>query len=383
MSDYELSIKNDIVPTIALKLEKQVDPNILFHLPVDVLDYIFGLLYQDSTITPSTIADVILRLKDTPERIIETLEGEMQETMDIPSNYDEREDIIAGILVNVIEEYVGTDLKKEIERRLREITDVNKLIELSQVSLPVLEVKIGLRPPPSIPSTQESSVRDAPPPRVIRPGDSPSEPTAIPNISATHSEPIVPFIPPSPNSSTPSTRTIPSPTSAPPKPNIDPQQQKIIEERKKKAAEIVKDIEKSLSKLKLKPENLQGELDILRRIHPDRLVTLAKNLKKAKKKSGEAYLNWFVISQEIEEIDVLVTHWQGIVDGAGVFRAAIPVARYDAILTELPLRELENFIVRARRAVCEIQESQDINQRFIGIEEIKELASDLLRKAIY
>ena len=42
MSDYELSIKNDIVPTIALKLEKQVDPNILFHLPVDVLDYIFG-----------------------------------------------------------------------------------------------------------------------------------------------------------------------------------------------------------------------------------------------------------------------------------------------------------------------------------------------------
>ncbi len=380
MSDYEMSIKNDIVPTIALKLEKKVDPRDLFNLPVDVLDYIFGLLYQDSTITPSTIADTILTLKNSPEKIISSLENEMQKTLDIPNTYDEREDIIAGILINVIEEYVGTDLKKEIERRLREINDINKLIELSQVSLPVLEVKIGLRPPPTIPSRQESSVRDSSSPRVIRPGESIPEPSIIPNVDSSNSEPIVPFRPPNANSSP---RTIPSPTSTPPKPNIDPQQQKIIEERKKKTVVFIKEIEKILSKLKLKPENLQGELDILSRIHPDRLGTLIKYLKKAKKKSAEAFLNWFVISQEIEEIDVLVTHWQGIVDGAGVFRAAIPVARYDAVLPDLPIRELEEFIVRARRAVCEIQESQDINQRFIGIEEIKELASDLLRKAIY
>jgi len=260
MSDYELSIKNDIVPTIALKLEKQVDPNLLFHLPVDVLDYIFGLLYQDTTITPSTIAEVILRLKETPEKIIETLEGEMQETLDIPNNYDEREDIIAGILVNVIEEYVGTDLKKEIERRLREIQDVNKLIELSQVSLPVLEVKIGLRPPPSIPSTQENSVRETPPPQVVRPGQTIPEPAPVPSPSTSPSKPMVPFLPPNPNSSSPSPRTIPSPTSMPPKPPADPQQQQMIDERKKKALVIVKDIEKTLSKLKLKPENFKENL---------------------------------------------------------------------------------------------------------------------------
>ncbi|MHA1784242.1 MAG: hypothetical protein ACTSVY_01585 [Candidatus Helarchaeota archaeon] len=372
--DYEMSIKNDIVPTIAIKLEKKVDPRILFNLPVDVLDHIFGLLYQDTTIPASTISQIINDYKDTPEKIIPILDSKLEQVMEIPETYDEKEDIIAGILVNVIEEYVGTDLKKEIERRLREITDVNKLIEMSQLSLVELEVKLGLRPPPSIPENIESSVRSAPAPRIIRPNNSEINAIEIETISRTPEEkPIIPFVPQGPSPK-------PAPTQKPPS---NPIQDKLVAERRAKAEEHVKEIEKLLTKAKIKIEEKLQELEILKRVYPDRLITLAKLLKGEKKKRAQAYLDWFVISQEIEEIDVLVTHWQGIIEGSGVYRAAIPFARYDAVLPDLSLKDLEEFIVRARRAVNEVQQSQDINERFIGIEEIKELASDLMRKALY
>ena len=375
MSDpnYEMSIKNDIVPTIAIKLEKKVDPSILFRLPVDVLDHIFGLLYQDNTISSTIVSQIILDNKETPEKIIEILDQEIQQTMEIPDTYDEREDIMAGILINVVEEYVGTDLKKEIERRLKEEKDINKLLKMSQMSLVELEVELGLRPALQVPESMQSSVRSTPRPRVVRPMPADAE------IPPPEQEPTVPFIPQSPSAKPTANSTLTAPT----KPPATPDQERKLAERKAKVAEIMKGIEKSLSKAKIKLEEHLDELETLKRIHPDRLGTLVKLLKAAKKKQAQLFMDWFVISQQIEEIDVLVTHWQGIVEGAGVFRAAIPFSRYDAILPDLSVKDLEHFIVRAKRAVAEVQESQDINERFIGIEEIKELASDIMRKAIY
>ncbi|NHI93011.1 MAG: hypothetical protein EAX96_10955 [Candidatus Lokiarchaeota archaeon] len=374
--DYEMSIKNDIVPTIAIKLEKKVDPSVLFRLPVDVLDHIFGLLYQDTTISSASISQIILDNKETPEKIIGILDQELQQTMDIPDTYNEREDIIAGILINVVEEYVGTDLKKEIERRLREINNIDKLNKMAQMSLVELEVALELRPALQVPENMQSSIRTSPTPRIIRPGTPDVEVLAAEEISQTNESPIVPFVSQKP---TPK----PAPQATTPKPAATPDQDKVLAERKAKVEQLMKQIEKLFSKAKIKLEEHLNDLEVLKRIHPDRLEKFIDLLKIAKKKQAEAFMDWFVISQQIEEIDVLVTHWQGIVEGAGVFRAAIPVARYDAILPDLTIKDLEHFIVRARRAVAEVQESQDINERFIGIEEIKELASDLMRKAIY
>ena len=113
----------------------------------------------------------------------------------------------------------------------------------------------------------------------------------------------------------------------------------------------------------------------------DKIINI---LQKTKKKPRiQLYFDWLVISQQIEEIDVLVTHWQGIQQGAGAFRAAIPFARYDAMLPDLSTKLLEEFISRARKAVFEIHNSTDINDRYIAVEEIKELGADFTRKALY
>ena len=241
------------------------------------------------------------------------------------------------------------------------------------MSLVELEVALELRPALQVPENMQSSVRTAPAPRVIRPMPAEAE------IPPPNPETAVPFLAQASTPKPAASMTL----STPPKPAATPDQERKLTERRAKVAEVMKGIEKSLSKAKIKLEEHLDDLETLKRIHPDRLGTLAKLLKTAKKKQAQLFMDWFVISQQIEEIDVLVTHWQGIVEGAGVFRAAIPVGRYDAILPDLSLKDLEHFIVRAKRAVAEVQESQDINERFIGIEEIKELASDLMRKAIY
>ncbi|MHC1591480.1 MAG: hypothetical protein ACXQS8_05300 [Candidatus Helarchaeales archaeon] len=383
MDSYEISLKNDIVPAIAEKLNRQVDPRKLFNLSIDALDLIFGYLFQDSNVGPSDIIE-ILNSTDDQDEILRRLHEVANEVTEMPEDYDEREDIIAGIMAGIIGDFIGHDLRNEIEKRLREEKDINKLIEYSQMSLNHLEIALGIRPPPYIPPEESDRAVPVPTPRVIHP-DVPDEP--IPPVTPLDEEPAtepsVPFVPSSP----PPGEVTPDPT--------DPAQRVSTVEARREAAEIVRQrkerikkvmdlIKKKLEKAKINLDEVAQDLEIVERVHPERLERMVDIMDKVKKKSRvKQIFDWLVVSQQIEEIEVLVTHWQGIVGGSGAFRAAIPFARYDAILPDLSPRELEQFIKRAKKAVYQIQNATDVNDRFIAVEEIKELGADFTRRAVY
>lgn len=363
MSDDEFGAKEDVVLAIKNKLE--VDKALLYRLSIDDLDTIFGLIYQDSNVSASEIAEIIQN--SDPRDIISNIEQRIYEVAVLPSNYDEKQDIIAGILVNIHEEYVGPDLKNEIKERLMRIEDINKLVDLSQMSLKSLQVALGIRPPVrtqkpiSVPPTPDSSEAPTyPSPTIEEPNDVPFSSPTIPDDDSIPSEPKIPVKPP---------------------PDKRPDQ--ILAHRREEVMEKMRVIEKIIQNAKVHPEEQITGLEVMKRIHPDRLDRIIRIFKEAKKKDRIRILfDWFIISQQIEEIEVLVTHWQGIQQGAGAFQAAIGMARFDNILDDMSNKDLENFISRARKAVSDVQESPDINMRIIGVEEIKQLALDLFHKYV-
>ncbi|MHA1144374.1 MAG: hypothetical protein ACTSRW_06510 [Candidatus Helarchaeota archaeon] len=380
MDSYEVSLKNDIVPAIAEKLNRQVDPRKLFTLSVDALDLIFGYLFQDSNVPPSDIVE-ILNSTDNQDEILRKLQEAAASVSVMPDAYDEREDIIAGIMAGIIGDFIGHDLRNEIEKRLRDEKDINKLIEYSQMSLNHLEIALGIRPPPYIPPEESNRVVAVPSPRTIHP-DIPDEPVppVTPMNGISEPEPV-PFLPSAPPDTEEDTQEQPERVSTD---EALREASELLKKRKEEAKKFLGIIRKKLEKVKINPDDLAEELDIIERIHPERLDRITKIMEKAKKKVRIKQLfDWLVISQQIEEIDVLVTHWQGIVGGSGAFRAAIPFARYDAMLTDIHPKLLEEFISRAKKAVYEIHNATDVNDRYIAVEEIKELAADLMRKALY
>lgn len=386
MADEDLfGAKEDVV--LAIKHKLSVDKNKLYKLSIDELDTIFGLIYQDSNISPSEIADII---NDFPaEEIMPNIQKRTSEVIALPEYYDEKQDLRAGILVNIHEDYVGIDMKNEIRDKLLQIDDVKKLVELSTMNLKTLQVALGIRPAPRVTSPQPVSVPEATPH---------TTPTSIPETSSTISSAVnseqmnansnyIPF----------TTPTAPQPTSEPEiqpeteifnqkptmKPPADREPNHIVAERQAKVKERLAEIQKILQKVKIHPNDYLNALEVLKRTHPNRLDRIIPMLKQAKKKDRIKLLcDWFVISQQIEEIEMLVTHWQGIQQGAGAFQAAIGMARFDNILEEISDKDMENFIQRAQKAVNDVQTSQDINIRLIGVEEIKDLASDLFRKYV-
>ncbi|NVM01335.1 MAG: hypothetical protein HWN67_03305 [Candidatus Helarchaeota archaeon] len=364
MSEDEFGAKEDVV--LAIKNKLDVDKETLFKLPIDDLDTIFGLIYQDSNVSPSEIAEIIEN--SDPGDIVNNIEQRIYEVAVLPNNYDEKQDIIAGILVNIHEEYLGLDLKNEIKERLMKIDDINKLANLSQKNLKSLQVALGIRPP--IRTQKPISVPSAP--------ESPtSPPFTSPPIQEADTSPLsTPTIPEDDNSA-------PSEPKFPVKPPPDRRPDQIVAHRHEEVLEKITVIEKIIKHAKVHPETQIRGKEVMKRIHPDRLDRIIRIFKDAKKKERiRTLFDWFVISQIIEEIDVLVTHWQGIQQGAGAYQAAIGMARFDNILDDMSNRDLENFIKRARKAVSDVQESPDINIRIIGVEEIKELALDLFHKYV-
>ncbi|MHA1299338.1 MAG: hypothetical protein ACTSO9_07885 [Candidatus Helarchaeota archaeon] len=378
--------KEDVV--LAIKNKLNVEKNKLYKLSIDELDTIFGLIYQDSKISPLEIAEIINNFP--PEEIMPNIQKRTSEVAVLPEYYDECQDVRAGILVNIHEDYVGADMKNTIRDKLLEINDVNKLIELSQMNLKALQIALGIRPAPSVMSPKPVAVPEAPTPISTAPISVPetniSTTSSLPNTSPEPESNFVPFTSPSIPSST--TQQEPEvelvveqqPTMKPP-PDKAPDQ--IVAKRQAEVKEKIEEIEKILQKAKIHPNDYLSALEVLKRIHPNRLSRIIQLLKSAKKKDRVKLLcDWFVISQQIEEIEMLVTHWQGIQQGAGAFQAAIGMARFDNILEEISDRDMSNLIKRAQKAVSDVQTSQDINIRLVGVEEIKELASDLFRKYV-
>lgn len=382
MDSYEVSLKKDIVPAISEKLGRKVDPRKLFTLSVDALDLIFGYLFQEGNVAASEIVE-ILNSSNNDNVILQKLQQAAQSAILLPEDYDESEDLIAGIMVGIHADYVGNDMKEEIENRLRRVNDLNKLVEYSQMSIQHLQVALGIRPPmsPSLAGGQGLRTARQPPPLY---SDTDS---SLRVITPEHeAAPAVPFVPTGP----PREGEAPSEEPEEEETSLATDREKIIadtrnrlQHRREEIDHWVGVIKKLMKKNKFDLGVLAPEFEIIDRTHPDRLERIAKVLQKSKKNRAKLIFDWLVISQEIEEIDVLVTHWQGIVGGSGAFEAAIPFARYDAMLEDMSTRLLETFLSRARKAVYEIQNATDINDRIIGVEEIKELAADLMRKALY
>ncbi|MHA1270702.1 MAG: hypothetical protein ACTSPY_12990 [Candidatus Helarchaeota archaeon] len=151
------------------------------------------------------------------------------------------------------------------------------------------------------------------------------------------------------------------------------------EEIKRLSEHIIKIVEKTSGKDI--PENFDEKKKILTRIFPDRLKRLVEIFKKQKKKKRIILLfEWFVLSQRIEEIETYVEHWQGAgADGAGGFRASIGVSRYDTIIEHLKDNELNQIITTAKMALNKIHDP-NIQVRAVGVEEIKSIANILLHR---
>ncbi|MHA1379505.1 MAG: hypothetical protein ACTSRG_14120 [Candidatus Helarchaeota archaeon] len=383
MSDEDLfGAKEDVV--LAIKNKLDVDKNKLYKLSIDELDTIFGLIYQDSNISISEITEIINNCP--PEEIMPNIQKRASEVVSLPEYYDERQDIRAGILVNIVEDYVGVDMKNTIRDKLLEINDIDKLVELSTMNLKALQVALGIRPAPQVVTPKPISIPASPTHVSVPETSSSVSPTHISPQETINSnfvpftEPTIPQHAPEPKPQAESDLFNQKPSMKPP-PDREPSH--ILAERQAKVKEKIADVEKILQKAKIHPNDYLSALEVLKRTHPNRLDRIIQMLKQAKKKERIKLLSdWFVISQQIEEIEMLVTHWQGIQQGAGAFQAAIGMARFDNILEEISNKDMENFIKRARKAVSDVQTSQDINIRLVGVEEIKELASDLFRKYV-
>ena len=242
MDSYEVSLKKDIVPAILERLGRRVDPRKLFTLSVDALDLVFGYLFQEGNVAPSDIID-ILNSTDNNDVIFNKLQAAAAHVSVLPEAYDEQEDIIAGIMNGVIADYVGIDMKNEIDKRLRDEKDINKLIEYSQMNLDNLQIALGIRPPLYNPSGSQENVRAAPAMRVIYPDTPENNHLAITAEDAPPRE-EVPF-----------TAIDPASGDSPPR-RIDTtgarnEASEVLKRRKQEAQKYVKIIRKKMDKNKM------------------------------------------------------------------------------------------------------------------------------------
>jgi len=144
------SFKADIIPVIQDKID--IDSEKLFSLSVDVLNQIFGYL-ESGSIPAAEMKSIILESADSAE-----INSKLQSKISAipPSGDNFKDDIITGILFNIPEAN-----RAQIEPKLRDINDMNKLMEISQLDLPELQSQLGLQP--SAPASYEATPNEASP----------------------------------------------------------------------------------------------------------------------------------------------------------------------------------------------------------------------------
>jgi hypothetical protein len=411
------SIKADIVPVIKTMID--VSSEKLFALSVHTLNEIFG--YLESGVIPATeIESIVLSTNDINE-VSSKLQAKI--STDAPTTTDTlKEDLIIGILFNIPEIVRG-----QIEHKLREIDNTDELMELSQLDLPELQSKLGIE----MPAPQRYDERmdliagilsQLPPSLQGVISDRLQEITDLDRLQrianmnyvqvqnelglAAQSPMAIPaeFVNPvdtasrTPSESTASSSTSPetqegdaAPEKAPePSPQVKEMLRKRREENEKHVPIIGNIVEKAW-KVKISegqaqsPEAaaLKEKIEILYRMHSERVAKIGEQLKKVKdRKRFKALFDWYIFSHRIEEIETYVEHWQGQVQGIGGFRAAINVSRFDPIVEHMPTKEIEGLIIQAKKALERVH-SSNINVRARGVEDIKQISNYLLQKMRY
>ncbi|MHA1649115.1 MAG: hypothetical protein ACTSYB_02885, partial [Candidatus Helarchaeota archaeon] len=402
------SIKADIVPVIQNMID--VSSEKLFSLSIETLNQIFNYL-ETGIIPASEIESIILSSQD-PEEIASKLQAKL--TIVTSSSDTFKEDLITGILFNIPES--SRDL---IEPKLREIDDIDELVELSRIPFSELQVRLGFEAP----IVQEYDERldiiagilaQLPPSLRGIIGDRLQEIDDIEQLIrlsqmnyvqiqqelglAAQSPSSIPaeYLNPvdtATQSSESNTNSSPSPEAStsgqPPPPS--PQVREMLRKRREENQKYISIIQKMAEKVwktkiteepNLSPEaaELKDKLEILYRIHPDRIRKILEQLKKTKnRRRFKALFYWYVYSHRIEEIETYVEHWQGQIRGIGGFRAAINVSRFDPVVEHLQTKEIEGINVQAQNALERIH-SSNINVRARGVEDIKQIANYLLQK---
>ena len=402
------SIKADIVPVIQNMID--VSSEKLFSLSIETLNQIFNYL-ETGIIPASEIESIILSSQD-PEEIASKLQAKLATVTSSSDTF--KEDLITGILFNIPES--SRDL---IEPKLRAIDDIDELVELSRIPFSELQVRLGFEAP----IAQEYDERldiiagilaQLPPSLRGIIGDRLQEIDDIEQLIrlsqmnyvqiqqelglAAQSPSSIPaeYLNPvdtATQSSESNTNSSPSPEAStsgqPPPPS--PQVREMLRKRREENQKYIPIIQKMAEKVwktkiteepNLSPEaaELKDKLEILYRIHPDRIRKILEQLKKTKnRRRFKALFYWYVYSHRIEEIETYVEHWQGQIRGIGGFRAAINVSRFDPVVEHLQTKEIEGINVQAQNALERIH-SSNINVRARGVEDIKQIANYLLQK---
>ncbi|MBD3230268.1 MAG: hypothetical protein GF329_18970 [Candidatus Lokiarchaeota archaeon] len=376
------------------------------------------------------------------DQILVDLGVESETNIPEPEEYDQKRDIIAGILAMVPDE----NLKDDIKEKLNEIDDINRIVKLASMEYVDFLRELGLEEEITPIGTSNGG-------QIPRAGSaSPyTTPASMPTMTGRSNRPtnmkddikagIIARLPPSVRTFVQekimaindmdkliklSTMNylqiqselgvpISSPALAPPsvvnpvdtqarkeqesmgqasgqprqqapkrmpERELDEETRERLRKRKeenKKYVDIITRIVEKASKNEL-PDNYDRKIKVLQRVYPDRLKRLM-NIFKSQKKRNRILLmfEWFVISQRIEEIETYVEHWQGATERAGGFRAAIGVSRYDSVIEDLKNKELEEIINTSKRALQKIHD-QNVQVRAVGVEEIKSIANILLQK---
>ncbi len=406
------AIKTDIIPVIQNMID--VSSETLYSLSIDTLNKIFGYL-ETGIIPASEIETIILDSQDSNEistRLQDKIAGTATTGID-----NLKEDLITGILFNIPE-----NIKPQIESKLRAIDDTDELVELSQLDLPELQSSLGLAVATSQPYNEKLDIiagiiAQLPPSLQGTIGDRLQEIEDMNELNrlsqmnyvqiqqtlglAAQSPSSIPaeFVNPVDTATqSPSTADTPSADGAaqPPEtseePRISARDQEMLQKRREeneKFVQIIKRIAEKVWKVKI-PEGgvipvaaseLKEKIEILYRIHPERLEKILEMLKRVKdRKRFQVLFEWYVYSHRIEEIETYVEHWQGQIQGIGGFRAAINVSRFDPIVEHLPTKEIEKINIMAKNALERVH-NPNLNVRARGVEDIKQLSNYLLQKA--
>ncbi len=410
------SIKADIVPVIKSMID--VSSEKLFTLSVDTLNEIFG--YLESGVIPAAEIESIILSTDDLTEIPSKLQAKI--STDAPIMDTLKEDLITGILFNIPE-----IVREQIEPKLREIGNTDELMELSQLDLAELQSKLGIETPAPQRYDERLDIiagilSQLPPSLQGAIGDRLQEITDVDRLHrianmnyvqvqnelglAAQSPMAIPaeFVNPVDTASRTQSGSPPSPSSSPEAqagaaapespPEPSPQVKEMLRKRREaneKHVPIIGKIAEKAWKLKIsegQPQSpeavaLKEKIEILYRMHPERVQKIGEQLKKVKdRKRFKALFDWYIFSHRIEEIETYVEHWQGQIQGIGGFRAAINVSRFDPIVEHMPTKEIEGLLVQAKRALERVH-SSNINIRARGVEDIKQISNYLLQKMRY
>ncbi|MHA1730423.1 MAG: hypothetical protein ACTSU5_00680 [Promethearchaeota archaeon] len=336
--NYDESLKQDLVPVIASILG--TDPAPLFDLPVDVLNKLLEVASSGS-LPAERLREILDSTKD-PAEIAGAIDGQLSSAPS-PYQYDEAADLRAGILALVPD---PSDREK-IAAKIAEIDDVSRLNFLASLPDYQIKVELGLTP-----------LTSGPAPGMALP------PTASQSGQAAHGSPGAP------ESSSQGDLTEGSPaTSA----------STLADERDARAKEVADQIIDHCRKKHLEA-NVGEWVDILETIHPDDLTRILHLIKKVKdSKKLLAFMDWVVVTHQIEQIDVDVQHWQGVrvqdgVGAVGGYSAGIPFRRYDKAVVQLPTGKIAQFAAEGSAVLIELK-SSDIGTFRQGAKDAKEFAT--------